>query len=63
MIVVQNYKGQKSSECAPEEGNRYDGIYKVVKYWPEKNKNGFIVCMEVSDDEVRGCLYVVLPFF
>ncbi len=41
--VVRNYKGRKSSEYAPEEGNRYDGIYKVVKYWPEKNKNGFIV--------------------
>ena len=42
--VVRNYKGRKSSEYAPEERSRYDGIYKVVKYWPEKNKNGFIVC-------------------
>ncbi len=42
--VVRNYKGRKNSEYAPEEGNRYDGIYKVTKYWPEKNKNGFIVC-------------------
>ncbi len=40
---IRNYKGRKSSEYAPEEGNKYDGIYKVVKYWPEKNKNGFIV--------------------
>ena len=40
---IPNYKGWKSSESAPEEGNKYDGIYKVVKYWPEKNKNGFIV--------------------
>ena len=22
---------------------RYDGIYKIVKYWPEKGKSGFIV--------------------
>ena len=21
----------------------YDGIYKIVKYWPEKGKSGFIV--------------------
>ncbi|XP_064386048.1 E3 ubiquitin-protein ligase UHRF1-like [Halichondria panicea] len=39
---IRNYKGRKSPEYAPEEGNKYDGIYKVVKYWPEKNKNGFI---------------------
>ena len=53
--VVRNYKGRKSSEYAPEEGNRYDGIYKVVKYWPEKNKNGFIVWKYLfsrRDDEV-----------
>jgi len=41
--VVRNYKGRKHSNYAPEEGNRYDGIYKVVKYWPEKGKSGFIV--------------------
>ena len=27
--VVRNVKGRKHSEYAPEEGNRYDGIYKV----------------------------------
>jgi len=27
--VVRNCKGRKHSEFAPEEGNRYDGIYKV----------------------------------
>ena len=27
--VVRNCKGAKHSEYAPEEGNRYDGIYKV----------------------------------
>ncbi|KAK7010488.1 E3 ubiquitin-protein ligase UHRF1 [Biomphalaria glabrata] len=41
--VVRNCKGRKHSEYAPEEGNRYDGIYKVVKYWPEKGKSGFLV--------------------
>ena len=41
--VVRNYKGAKHSKYAPKEGNRYDGIYKVVKYWPEKGKSGFIV--------------------
>jgi len=41
--VVRNYKGQKHSKYAPDEGNRYDGIYKVVKYYPEKGQSGFIV--------------------
>ncbi|KAG8184485.1 hypothetical protein JTE90_002332 [Oedothorax gibbosus] len=41
--VVRNCKGRKHSEYSPEEGNRYDGIYKVVKYWPEKGKSGFLV--------------------
>ncbi|OCT97356.1 hypothetical protein XELAEV_180095805mg, partial [Xenopus laevis] len=26
--VVRNSKGRKHSKYAPEEGNRYDGIYK-----------------------------------
>lgn len=41
--VVRGYKGAKHSKYAPEVGNRYDGIYKVVKYWPEKGKSGFRV--------------------
>nr|F6UA42.2 RecName: Full=E3 ubiquitin-protein ligase UHRF1; AltName: Full=RING-type E3 ubiquitin transferase UHRF1; AltName: Full=Ubiquitin-like PHD and RING finger domain-containing protein 1; AltName: Full=Ubiquitin-like-containing PHD and RING finger domains protein 1 [Xenopus tropicalis] len=41
--VVRNTKGKKHSKYAPEDGNRYDGIYKVVKYWPEKGKSGFLV--------------------
>ncbi|XP_075217787.1 E3 ubiquitin-protein ligase UHRF1-like [Lycorma delicatula] len=41
--VVRNFKLQKHSKYAPEEGNRYDGIYKVVKYYPEKGKSGFLV--------------------
>ena len=36
-------KGKKHSQFAPDEGNRYDGLYKVVRYWPEKGKKGFIV--------------------
>lgn len=41
--VVRNYKLRKHSKYAPKEGNRYDGIYKVVKYFPEKGLSGFIV--------------------
>ncbi|XP_074834746.1 E3 ubiquitin-protein ligase UHRF1 isoform X1 [Carettochelys insculpta] len=41
--VVRNVKGGKHSKYAPLDGNRYDGIYKVVKYWPEKGKSGFLV--------------------
>ena len=33
--VIRNYKAHKHSKFAPEEGNRYDGIYKVCysKYY------------------------------
>ncbi|XP_060088856.1 E3 ubiquitin-protein ligase UHRF1 [Heteronotia binoei] len=41
--VVRNAKGGRHSKYAPDEGNRYDGIYKVVKYWPETGKSGFLV--------------------
>ncbi|XP_023394361.1 E3 ubiquitin-protein ligase UHRF1 [Pteropus vampyrus] len=41
--VVRNVRGRKHSKYAPTEGNRYDGIYKVVRYWPEKGKSGFLV--------------------
>jgi len=41
--VVRSYKFAKHSNFAPEDGVRYDGIYKVVKYWPEKGQSGFIV--------------------
>uniref|UniRef100_A0A8C2ZBY7 E3 ubiquitin-protein ligase UHRF n=1 Tax=Cyclopterus lumpus TaxID=8103 RepID=A0A8C2ZBY7_CYCLU len=41
--VVRSCKGRKHSKYSPEEGNRYDGIYKVAKYWPAKGKSGFLV--------------------
>ncbi|XP_050296174.1 E3 ubiquitin-protein ligase UHRF1-like isoform X2 [Anthonomus grandis grandis] len=41
--VVRSYKSAKHSEYAPQDGYRYDGLYKVVKYYPEKGKSGFIV--------------------
>ncbi|XP_074029660.1 E3 ubiquitin-protein ligase UHRF1 [Leptinotarsa decemlineata] len=41
--VVRNYKGAKHSKYAPKDGNRYDGLYKVVQYFPERGKSGFIV--------------------
>lgn len=41
--VIRSFKFAKHSKYAPEEGVRYDGIYKVVKYWPEKGQSGFIV--------------------
>ncbi|CAG9812763.1 unnamed protein product [Phaedon cochleariae] len=41
--VVRNYNAAKHSKYAPKAGNRYDGLYKVVKYYPEKGKSGFIV--------------------
>ncbi|XP_046382805.1 E3 ubiquitin-protein ligase UHRF1-like [Ischnura elegans] len=41
--VVRNHKLSGHSKYAPEKGNRYDGIYKVVEYWKEKGKSGFDV--------------------
>eukprot|EP00095_Tigriopus_kingsejongensis_P006810 maker-scaffold2587_size14210-snap-gene-0.5 protein:Tk06810 transcript:maker-scaffold2587_size14210-snap-gene-0.5-mRNA-1 annotation:"e3 ubiquitin-protein ligase uhrf1 isoform x3" len=41
--VVRSEKLKKHSKFAPVEGCRYDGIYRVVKYWPEKGRSGFIV--------------------
>ncbi|KAH9643541.1 hypothetical protein HF086_016748 [Spodoptera exigua] len=42
--VVRSYKMLKHfPKYAPKEGIRYDGIYKVVKYYPEKGLSGFIV--------------------
>ncbi|XP_067086192.1 E3 ubiquitin-protein ligase UHRF1 [Osmerus mordax] len=52
--VVRSSKGRKHSKFSPEDGNRYDGIYKVVKYWPEKGKSGFLVwryMLKRNDDE------------
>ncbi|XP_031787285.1 E3 ubiquitin-protein ligase UHRF1 isoform X1 [Nasonia vitripennis] len=39
--VVRSYKLSKYSKYAPSEGNRYDGLYKVVKYYPEYDEDGF----------------------
>uniref|UniRef100_A0AAU7J938 RING-type E3 ubiquitin transferase n=1 Tax=Locusta migratoria TaxID=7004 RepID=A0AAU7J938_LOCMI len=41
--VVRSYKFRKHSKFAPEQGLRYDGIYKVVEYRPERGQSGFIV--------------------
>nr|XP_012218313.1 PREDICTED: E3 ubiquitin-protein ligase UHRF1-like [Linepithema humile] len=41
--VVRNYKLAKHSKYAPKKGNRYDGLYKVVKYYPTKGESGFRV--------------------
>ncbi len=41
--VLRTSKLLKHSKYAPAEGCRYDGLYKVVKYWPETGKAGFRV--------------------
>ena len=38
--VVRGYKMKKhAKEYAPEEGFRYDGVYKVVKYFKVSNRD------------------------
>ncbi|XP_027524045.1 E3 ubiquitin-protein ligase UHRF2-like [Corapipo altera] len=52
--VVRSSKGRRISKYAPEEGNRYDGVYKVVKYWPEIGKCGFLVwCYLLRRDDIE----------
>lgn len=42
--VVRGYKMKKhAKEYAPAEGFRYDGVYKVVKYFKVKGQSGFSV--------------------
>ena len=41
--VCRSFKFKKHSKFAPDVGVRYDGIYKVVKYYPKTGKSGFIV--------------------
>ena len=41
--VCRSFKFKKHSKYAPDEGVRYDGIYKVVKYYPQKGESGFLV--------------------
>ncbi|XP_026756776.2 E3 ubiquitin-protein ligase UHRF1-like [Galleria mellonella] len=42
--VIRSYKMLKHfPKYAPKEGIRYDGIYKVVKYYPEKGLSGYKV--------------------
>ncbi|BES92250.1 YDG_SRA [Nesidiocoris tenuis] len=40
--VVRSYKLRKQSQFAPAEGLRYDGVYKVVKYYQAKGESGFL---------------------
>ncbi|KAJ1562692.1 ubiquitin-like with PHD and RING finger domains 2 [Nowakowskiella sp. JEL0078] len=41
---IRVIRGSKDKHgFAPKQGYRYDGIYKVVKYWPEKGNTGFVV--------------------
>ncbi|KAJ2500285.1 hypothetical protein GGH96_002881 [Coemansia sp. RSA 1972] len=42
--VCRSYKAaKKHPEYAPAEGVRYDGLYRIVKYWKEKGVSGFYV--------------------
>ncbi|CAG8436414.1 2708_t:CDS:2 [Ambispora gerdemannii] len=42
--VVRGEKLKKHSpKYAPEQGYRYDGVYKLVKYWKETGSTGFLV--------------------
>ena len=41
--VCRAWKLKKHSKYAPEEGFRYDGIYKVKRYWQDKGESGFKV--------------------
>jgi len=40
--VIRSDK-MKHSDYAPKEGFRYDGIYKLARYWPERGQDGYII--------------------
>lgn len=43
--VVRSYKEKRSSFAPPEEiPVRYDGIYRIVKCWRKKGKQGLLMC-------------------
>lgn len=44
---VRNHKGRKTSKYAPEEGNRYDGIYKVTHTTAETVHYRACSCIDV----------------
>lgn len=56
--VIRSWKLKKHHpEFAPADGIRYDGLYKIVKYWPEKSeRSGFIVW------RVRSSLCIFLSY-
>ncbi|KAF8449583.1 PUA-like domain-containing protein [Terfezia claveryi] len=41
-VRVIRSDNMRHSKYAPTEGFRYGGIYKLVRYWPEKGKDGFV---------------------
>ena len=41
--VVRGYKLAKRSDFAPQQGYRYDGLYRVVEVWPEQGPSGFVI--------------------
>jgi hypothetical protein len=63
--VVRSWKGRKYSKYCPVEGLRYDGVYKVVRYWAEKGRAGFLVwryCLR-RDDPVSYNITVIIEIF
>ena len=61
--VIRNCKGRKHSKYAPEEGNRYDGIYKVqipYKYKAKKINDMFLMyCFSEYDAEERLFVFTI----
>ncbi len=44
-IPVRVIRGSNHrSEYSPDDGYRYDGLFKVERYWRERGKHGFLVC-------------------
>lgn len=37
-VCRSSLRAETHPEYAPDEGIRYDGLYKVVKYWPHKGR-------------------------
>jgi putative restriction endonuclease len=42
-VPVRVTRGPKAGQHAPSSGYRYDGLYAVERYWPERGLSGFLV--------------------
>lgn len=65
-VCRSRQRAKSHPEFAPEEGFRYDGLYKVVKYWPHKSnikrEQCIIILTHISIILVPGSGFILWKF-